>query len=92
MCGFCCIVTTDDPPPDAVVDHVAAALAHRGPDDQGVIRHVVDDALHPRHVALVHRRLAILDHEGGRQPMTTTDGPSDRRLQRLHLQPPRPSR
>jgi asparagine synthase (glutamine-hydrolysing) len=74
MCGFCCIVTTDDPPPDAVVDHVAAALAHRGPDDQGVIRHVVDDALHPRHVALVHRRLAILDHEGGRQPMTTTDG------------------
>src|SRR5215813_3596255 len=42
------------------------ALAHRGPDDEGVE--------HDAHAALGFRRLAIIDLQGGRQPLTTSDG------------------
>ena len=41
-------------------------LSHRGPDGAGVF--VRDN------VGLGHRRLSIIDHEGGRQPMSTSDG------------------
>jgi asparagine synthase (glutamine-hydrolysing) len=44
---------------------MADALAHRGPDGQGFF----SDA----GVALGHRRLAIIDREGGEQPMTNED-------------------
>ena len=46
---------------------MAAALQHRGPDDQG--KHVVQDK-----VGLAHTRLAINDIEGGHQPFTTPTG------------------
>lgn len=42
------------------------AVAHRGPDGEGYYR----DA----DVALGHRRLSIVDLEGGRQPITNEDG------------------
>jgi asparagine synthase (glutamine-hydrolysing) len=42
------------------------AMSHRGPDGQGV--HT--DA----HVALGHRRLSIIDLEGGRQPLRNVEG------------------
>ncbi len=42
------------------------ALVHRGPDDEGFF---VDS-----HIALGMRRLAIVDIDGGRQPMITEDG------------------
>ena len=42
------------------------AIAHRGPDGEGFY---VDEQ-----VALGHRRLSILDIEGGRQPMFNEDG------------------
>jgi asparagine synthase (glutamine-hydrolysing) len=45
-----------------------AALAHRGPDDEGTW---VDES---RGVFLGHRRLAIIDISGGHQPMWTEDG------------------
>ncbi len=45
-----------------------AALAHRGPDDEGTW---VDDA---KRVFLGHRRLSIVDIGGGHQPMWTPDG------------------
>jgi asparagine synthase (glutamine-hydrolysing) len=45
-----------------------AALAHRGPDDEGTW---VDES---RGVFLGHRRLSILDIGGGHQPMWTEDG------------------
>jgi asparagine synthase (glutamine-hydrolysing) len=44
----------------------AQRLAHRGPDGQGVY-------LEPG-VGLAHRRLAIVDLEGGAQPMANEDG------------------
>lgn len=43
-----------------------ASLARRGPDDQGVWQR--DDA------RLGHRRLSVIDLEGGHQPMATDDG------------------
>jgi asparagine synthase (glutamine-hydrolysing) len=52
----------------AVVDAMTATMGCRGPDEGGTwVR---------RHVALGHRRLAIIDLPGGRQPMTvdTPDG------------------
>lgn len=39
-------------------------LAHRGPDGAGV--------MHAGHVALAHRRLALLDPQGGAQPFRST--------------------
>ncbi|WP_086837957.1 asparagine synthase (glutamine-hydrolyzing) [Amycolatopsis kentuckyensis] len=47
-----------------VVDAMTGTMACRGPDDSGTwVR---------RHVALGHRRLAIIDLPGGRQPMTVS--------------------
>lgn len=49
-------------------DAVIAALAHRGPDDEGRY-HVAGERLH-----LGHRRLAVLDRSpAGAQPMATDD-------------------
>ncbi len=58
--------------PESWLDALDRSIRHRGPDGQGryrdrVIRHdgaVVD-------VALVHRRLSIIDHAGGAQPMVS---------------------
>ncbi|MDS0138018.1 MULTISPECIES: asparagine synthase (glutamine-hydrolyzing) [unclassified Amycolatopsis] len=47
-----------------VVDAMTATMSCRGPDDEGTwVR---------RHVALGHRRLAIIDLPGGRQPMSVS--------------------
>ena len=47
----------------AIIQRMADALAHRGPDAEGF--HVEPG------LALGHRRLTIVDLEGGAQPMTT---------------------
>lgn len=47
------------------------ALAHRGPDDQGAASFRSAGAGH--HVFLGHRRLAIIDPEGARQPMCDSE-------------------
>jgi asparagine synthase (glutamine-hydrolysing) len=44
-----------------VFDEMTATMACRGPDDSGTWART--------HVALGHRRLAIIDLPGGRQPM-----------------------
>jgi asparagine synthase (glutamine-hydrolysing) len=53
----------------AVVDAMTETMACRGPDDRGTWT--------ARHAALGHRRLAVIDLPGGRQPMSldTPDGP-----------------
>ncbi len=81
MCGITGIIKIHDPQdgtvpppleaiPESWLDVLDESIKHRGPDGQGRFRDravrsdgmVVD-------VALVHRRLSIIDHEGGHQPM-----------------------
>ena len=81
MCGIAGVIKVHDPNdgppptpleaiPEAWLDILDESIKHRGPDGQGRFRDratredgtVVD-------VALVHRRLSIIDHEGGHQPM-----------------------
>jgi asparagine synthase (glutamine-hydrolysing) len=50
----------------AVLSRMGAAVACRGPDDEG---YWVGDG-----VGFAHRRLIVIDPLGGRQPMTLTDG------------------
>src|SRR4051794_31285415 len=69
MCGIAGLVEA----PGVVVDDATLramgdSLAHRGPDEGSTWRGAVDRGL--GHVGLSHRRLSILDHEGGKQPMS----------------------
>ncbi len=48
------------------------ALSHRGPDGDGVWLSATADGAHQ--VAFGHRRLSIIDLEGGHQPMTSVAG------------------
>jgi asparagine synthase (glutamine-hydrolysing) len=66
MCGICGVVVLDGPPPDReLVTRMIGRLRHRGPDGSGLYR---DD-----HAALGHTRLAIIDTEGGAQPLCNED-------------------
>jgi len=68
MCGIAGILRAGDAPVDTgELRAMAAALAHRGPDDEGFHR--------DRGLGLAHRRLAILDlSPAGHQPMSNEDG------------------
>jgi len=70
MCGIAGIFVND--PADLVradLSRLAAALAHRGPDGEGIWTSSDGKA------GLIHRRLAIIDtSERGHQPMHTPDG------------------
>jgi asparagine synthase (glutamine-hydrolysing) len=71
MCGIAGLVEA----PGSAVDEGALvamgdALLHRGPDEGRTWKGAGALA----HVGLSHRRLSILDHEGGRQPMSSADG------------------
>jgi asparagine synthase (glutamine-hydrolysing) len=63
MCGFAGWIGRPDPD---LLTRLSATLVHRGPDDHG---RWSDDL-----VSLCHRRLAIVDLEGGRQPMSSESG------------------
>jgi asparagine synthase (glutamine-hydrolysing) len=66
MCGITGFV---GPWPVSLLQRMASAVAHRGPDGEGTF---FDPAAG---IALGHRRLAIIDTtEGGAQPMVTPDG------------------
>jgi asparagine synthase (glutamine-hydrolysing) len=69
MCGIVGIVPRVPGDPAALSDLVrrmAAAITHRGPDDEGFFV--------TERVALGVRRLSIIDVKGGHQPMATPDG------------------
>jgi asparagine synthase (glutamine-hydrolysing) len=65
-----------EPIPESWLDALDAGIAWRGPDGAGRFR---DRVTKPDgtivEVALVHRRLSIIDHEGGAQPMVSERGP-----------------
>ncbi|MCH7961664.1 MAG: asparagine synthase (glutamine-hydrolyzing), partial [Planctomycetes bacterium] len=87
MCGIGGILRVQNPSgrvlaperaiPEAWLDIIDESIKHRGPDGHGRFR---DRAVRPDgsivDVALVHRRLSIIDHAGGHQPMII--GPSNR--------------
>ena len=68
MCGFVFAYsqTSDRLPDQTRLDRMDSAIRHRGPDEHGQKR--LDRAV------MGHRRLAIIDLAGGRQPMCTPDG------------------
>lgn len=66
--------------PEAWLDVLDESIRHRGPDGQGRFRdRVVLADGSAVDVALVHRRLSIIDHGGGAQPMVSVRrGSADR--------------
>jgi asparagine synthase (glutamine-hydrolysing) len=69
MCGFTGLISQkfSENELTARMRPMLDSISHRGPDGEGVF----SDA--GKHVVLGHRRLAIIDPEHGKQPMTTTD-------------------
>ena len=67
MCGIAGYCSFDRHPPErAMLERMAQALRHRGPDSSAIH---VEGA-----VGLAHTRLSIIDLEGGRQPLFNEDG------------------
>ena len=68
MCGIAgCVTPAGEAPDRETLERMGAALAHRGPDDQGIEVQ--------GNVGLVNRRLAIVDPTAaGHQPMRHPDG------------------
>ena len=68
MCGFVGFASAKHNAEEAkkAIKQMADLIAHRGPDGEGFY---VDEQ-----VALGHRRLSIIDLEGGSQPMFNEDG------------------
>jgi len=68
MCGFAGIfhIATPKPVDPARVERMCDAIAHRGPDGQGIWT--------APGVGLGHRRLSIIDIAGSPQPMAASDG------------------
>ncbi|MCH7546940.1 MAG: asparagine synthase (glutamine-hydrolyzing) [Planctomycetes bacterium] len=82
MCGIGGILRRDGGAiPDEWLDAIDARIAHRGPDDSGRFRDRVeietDEGKQVVEVALIHRRLSIIDLDGGRQPMISEYGRDD---------------
>jgi asparagine synthase (glutamine-hydrolysing) len=82
MCGIGGILRRDGRPiPDEWLDAIDARIKHRGPDDCGRFRDSAEveteDGPQRFEIALVHWRLAILDVEGGAQPMVSERGRND---------------
>lgn len=67
MCGIAGLLRDDGGPVDAArLERMADAIAHRGPDGR---RTHLEPGL-----GLAHLRLAVIDLEGGAQPMSNADG------------------
>ncbi|MPQ96907.1 asparagine synthase (glutamine-hydrolyzing) [Modestobacter sp. I12A-02628] len=72
MCGLVCIVSPEGDLASQELEPALRALHHRGPDGTG------SWISSCRRVAMGHTRLAVMDPDGGAQPMHGSDG-------RLHL-------
>jgi len=68
VCGICGLLRRErtEPVEQGLLERMAEAIRHRGPDDSGCY---LQDG-----VGLAMRRLAIIDVAGGRQPIANEDG------------------
>jgi asparagine synthase (glutamine-hydrolysing) len=67
MCAICGIYDLTGAPVDrSVLDNMKRTLSHRGPDGHGEFL--------DREIGLGHRRLSIIDLDGGSQPIENEDG------------------
>jgi asparagine synthase (glutamine-hydrolysing) len=66
MCGIFGIISSGISKANTDTIPILKALAHRGPDANGVA--IMDGCL------LAHTRLSIIDLDAGSQPMTSIDG------------------
>jgi len=68
MCGIAGVIDLTDrrPVPEPVLEAMAAALVHRGPDEEGFLRQPG--------LGLAARRLSIVDLAEGHQPMPNEEG------------------
>lgn len=68
MCGIAGLITQAplDDSAKEILQRMARTMVHRGPDGEGFY---IDDR-----AGLAHRRLSIIDLEGGKQPMSNEDG------------------
>jgi asparagine synthase (glutamine-hydrolysing) len=67
MCGICGVFDRAGEPVDrALLTDIRSAMRHRGPDEEG--------ELFDGEAALGHRRLSIIDVDGGAQPIDNEDG------------------
>lgn len=73
MCGIAGYISArTDIDLSATLRTMAAAIAHRGPDDEGFFETVTQTGRH--RVGLAHRRLSIIDLSAGHQPLANEDG------------------
>jgi asparagine synthase (glutamine-hydrolysing) len=66
MCGICGVWDSEENIDKELIDSMAEALNHRGPDDSGIF---ID-----KNIGLGHKRLSIIDLNSGRQPIHNEDG------------------
>ena len=74
MCGIFGFLTQKraDVPEIGLLRKMRETMAHRGPDDKGEYTRPMDDQ--GPFVYFGHRRLSIIDLEGGHQPLSNEDG------------------
>ncbi len=66
MCGIAGLIDPNGSADEVLLERMSAPLVKRGPDDGGMLRE--------NGCALLHRRLSIIDLEGGHQPILNEDG------------------
>ncbi len=73
MCGIAGVAWTSEAAPfeRSVLQRMIDAIAHRGPDDQGIYASPTGQGAG---AMLGHRRLSIIDLGGGHQPLSNEDG------------------
>jgi asparagine synthase (glutamine-hydrolysing) len=74
MCAICGKVSVGAPPEPGVVETMAEVMRHRGPDGRGFYEYPRAGRDGATRVRLAHNRLAIIDVEGGAQPLANEDG------------------
>ena len=70
MCGIAGCFAYDDT--EKILEKMNAAMTHRGPDGDGKVYFAEKGVK----IGLAHRRLAIIDRKGGKQPMKSANNPN----------------